>query len=59
VSFLAGSNHAYTLQYRQDLSSGAWLDFTNIASATSNRTVTCVDPLPAGVTNRLYRVRAP
>ena len=59
VSFLAGSNHAYTLQYRQDLSSGAWLDFTNIASAASNRTVTCVDPLPAGVTNRLYRVRAP
>jgi hypothetical protein len=59
ISFLAGSNHSYTLQFRQDPAGGAWLDFTNVASAASNHTVVCIDPLPTGVTNRLYRVRTP
>jgi hypothetical protein len=59
IKFFAGSNHAFTLQYRDNLSSGPWLDFTNIAPAISNRTIACSDPLPSGVTNRFYRVSAP
>ena len=59
VGFVAGSNRAYTLQYRDNLTIGSWLDFTNLPPSATNRTVVCSDPLPAGITNRFYRVSAP
>ena len=59
LRFLAGSNRAYTLQYRDSLITGSWLDFTNLPPAATNQTVICTDPLPAGLTNRFYRVSAP
>lgn len=59
LRFLAGSNRAYTLQYRDSLNTGPWLDFTNLPPAATNQTVICTDPLPAGLTNRFYRVSAP
>jgi hypothetical protein len=59
LRFLAGSNHAYTIQYRDALGNSPWLDFTNLPPASTNRTIVCKDPLPAGMTNRFYRVSAP
>lgn len=58
VSFSAGSNHGYTLQYRDDLNQGAWLDLTNFLPLPAASTRLYVDPLPAGQTNRFYRVLA-
>lgn len=59
IRFFAGANRSFTLQSRDNLNTGAWQDFTNIAPATINRTIECFDPLPAGITNRFYRVRVP
>ena len=59
IRFSAGANRSFTLQYRDNLNTGSWLDFTNIAPATINRTIECSDPLPVGITNRFYRVRVP
>jgi hypothetical protein len=59
VSFPAGANRAFTLQYRDNLNTGPWLDFTNIAPASTHRIFVGSDPLPAGITNRFYRVRVP
>lgn len=59
IQFFAGSNHAYTLQYRDSASTGSWFDLTNIAAAVINRTILYQDAAPLPVTNRFYRVRAP
>lgn len=59
IQFLAGANRAFTLQYRDDLRTGNWQDFTNLAPAEIARTIVCTDVLPAGLTNRFYRVRVP
>jgi len=59
LRFLAVSNRAYTLQYRDSLAAGSWLDFTNLPPAMTNRTVICTDSFPFGTTNRYYRVSAP
>lgn len=59
IQFLAGANRAFTLQYRDDLRTGNWQDFTNLAPAEIARTIVCTDALPAGLTNRFYRVRVP
>jgi hypothetical protein len=59
IQFTAGTNRAFTLQYRDLPASGAWQDLTNIAPATTIRTIVHSDPFPAGVTNRFYRVSAP
>jgi len=59
IQFTAGTNRAFTLQYRDHPASGSWQDLTNIAPATTIRTVVHSDPFPAGVTNRFYRVSAP
>ena len=59
IQFTASANHAFTLQCRDHSSFGTWLDLTNIAPATTIRTIVYSDPLPAGVTNRFYRVSVP
>lgn len=58
VSFSVGSNHTYTLQYRDALAAGGWLDLTNFPPVPTNRTLLYFDPLPDGRTNRIYRVVA-
>ncbi|HEX5219318.1 MAG TPA: FAD-dependent oxidoreductase [Verrucomicrobiae bacterium] len=58
IQFTAGSNRAFTLQYRDHPGLGTWLELTNIAPVNSNRTIVCSDPFPVGVSNRFYRVSA-
>jgi len=59
IRFVAGPNRAYTIQYRDQLPNGAWLDSTNLPPAASERIILHSDPLPAVVSNRFYRVSAP
>lgn len=59
IRFVAGPNRTYTVQYRDQLPNGAWLDSTNLPPTTAERIILHSDPLPAGVTNRFYRVGAP
>jgi hypothetical protein len=59
IRFVAGPNRTYTVQYRDQLTNGAWLDSTNLPPATSERIILHSDPLPADTTNRFYRVSAP
>jgi hypothetical protein len=60
IRFLAASNHGYTLQYRDRLTTGAWLDLTNIGVAPLNRDVIYTDAISSGAsTQRFYRVTAP
>jgi hypothetical protein len=58
LSFSAGANHGYTLQYRDNLNTGGWMDLTNLPPLTAARTILLTDPLPPGLTNRFYRVLA-
>jgi hypothetical protein len=59
IRFVAGPNRAYTVQYRDQLANGAWLDSTNLPPRTTERVILHSDPLPASITNRFYRVSAP
>lgn len=56
-TFSCGSTQGYTLQYRDDLAGGDWLDLTNFPPAGVSRTQSCADPLLGGRTNRFYRVK--
>ena len=58
VSFSVGANQGYTLQYRDDLHLNAWFDVTNFPPLSAPGTLWYYDPLPAGRTNRFYRVLA-
>jgi hypothetical protein len=57
ISFGGGTNHSYTLQYADDLNARIWIDLTNFPPLTTAGTLLYFDPLPAGQTNRFYRVR--
>ncbi len=59
ISFTASPNQAFTLQYRDSLIKGEWVDLTNISPAESERTVVCADTLPLALASRFYRVRSP
>jgi hypothetical protein len=59
LAFAAGAGRGYTLQFRDALDQGAWLDLTNFPVLTTDAVQQWTDALPAGVTNRFYRVRLP
>ena len=59
IRFVAGPNRTYTVQYRDQLSNGPWLDSTNLPPAITERVILHSDALPVGITNRFYRVSAP
>jgi hypothetical protein len=59
IRFVAGPDRTYTVQYRDQVSNGPWLDSTNLPPAITERVILHSDPLPAGVSNRFYRVTAP
>jgi len=54
LSFSAGANHGYTLQFRDDLNPGPWTDLTNFPVLPAAATLFYSDPLPTGRTNRFY-----
>jgi hypothetical protein len=59
VTFPAGSNHSYTLQYRDQWNHGPWLELTNFPPLQDSGTLLYTDPIPGMRTNRFYRVIAP
>jgi hypothetical protein len=60
IRFLAASNHGYTLQYRDSLTVGSWLDLTNLGVAATNRAIIYTDSFSPSISaQRFYRVRAP
>lgn len=57
VEFDAVSNLNYTMDYRNSLSTGAWLNLANVPAAPSNRTVVLTNTVPPGT--RFFRVTKP
>jgi hypothetical protein len=57
LSFIAGSNKTYAVEYKDALANPSWTIMTNIAAAPINRTLVVDTTVPA--TNRFYRVRTP
>jgi hypothetical protein len=57
LSFSAAANHSYALQWRDRAETGAWADLTNYPPAAIAGTMLYFDALPAGQTNRYYRVQ--
>jgi hypothetical protein len=57
ITFQAVSNKTYTVQYIDNLNTGAWLKLTDVVARTTTRLETVSDPGP--VTNRLYRIATP
>ena len=58
IGFTARTNRSYTLQFREALNRGQWLNVTQIPGRTNERPVSVLDTLPESVT-RFYRVIAP
>jgi hypothetical protein len=57
VQFTAVSNRTYSLVYRSNLSTGAWLSLTNIDKRTTNHVEKLV--VPAASPSRWYRIATP
>jgi len=56
IQLLAISNHTYSLEYQNKLTSGPWQELSRFESAPTNQTIQFTDKLPADATNRFYRV---
>lgn len=59
LRFLPGTNLSFTIQYRNDLISGEWLDLTNVPAAPTNQEICFPTFRPDGPSNCFYRVRVP
>jgi hypothetical protein len=59
IQFTAQANTAYTLLYRDSLSTGSWQPLHHFDAALSTEVVTYPDTLPMGVTTRFYRLSVP
>jgi hypothetical protein len=57
VHFNAVSNKTHAVEYRDDLSSGAWTNLADFPARSQNRAESCIDP--DLTTNRFYRVKTP
>jgi hypothetical protein len=59
LQFQAATNRSYTIEWRDVAETGPWTGLTNIAPATTPRTIDVTDQLPGGVLKRFYRLRTP
>jgi hypothetical protein len=59
LTLSAVSNHTYTIICRDDVLTGTWSRLADIDARVTNRIVTVTNQLPAGVTNRFYRLQTP
>jgi hypothetical protein len=57
VQFSAVSNLSYTMQQRDSLATGTWLNLTSFVAAPSNRTIVITNAVP--MPPRFYRVTGP
>ena len=58
LTFSAVSNKTYTIQYRDEAGSGAWLRLADFTAATTNRVVAYTNAVP-GSFRRFYRLTTP
>jgi hypothetical protein len=58
ITFRAAAERTYSVQYRDVLSSGTWINLEGVASLPNARVVTMTDPNPIGRA-RYYRLVAP
>jgi hypothetical protein len=59
LTLSAVSNHTYSIICRDDVATGTWVRLADIEARTTNRVATVTNELPAGVTNRFYRLQTP
>jgi alpha-glucosidase len=59
LQFTVDSFLGYTVQYRGDLGAAPWLIFTNLPPQTATGLVQQIDPSPAFLPQRFYRVVTP
>jgi hypothetical protein len=57
VEFVAVSNRTYTIEYIDDLTTGSWQRFADVAASPTNRVATVQDRNP--VPGRFYRLATP
>jgi hypothetical protein len=57
LKFQALSNHTYTVQYTPSLTNVNWLSLSNLASRTTNRSITISEPKQSS--GRFYRLVTP
>jgi len=58
LRFTAVANRSYTIQYRDDLAAGGWLNLTNVLAGDTTRTADVPDPA-VGARERFYRLVTP
>ena len=58
LSFLAISNHSYTVVYQDTPDAGAWLKLVDIPARSTNRMEVVADSAPA-IGSRFYRLVTP
>jgi hypothetical protein len=58
LTFAAVSNKTYTVQYTSRVIAAPWINWTNIAAATSNRVLVLTNS-PVGSAERYYRIVTP
>jgi hypothetical protein len=59
ISFPAVSNHTYTLQYRDSLSVGTWINLTNIPAQPVTGMIQVRDASASNTMSRFYRMATP
>jgi hypothetical protein len=57
--FVADAGQAYVVQYRDSLSTGAWLTLTNVPAPPDESVIPVIDPASLTNSNRFYRVIGP
>ncbi|HEY2951645.1 MAG TPA: immunoglobulin domain-containing protein, partial [Verrucomicrobiae bacterium] len=59
LTFSAVSNHTYTVSFADRVLGGSWASLADFEARTTNRVLTVTNQMPAGVTNRFYRLQTP
>jgi hypothetical protein len=59
LHFNAIADKTYTVQYRTEVSGGAWTSLSNVPSQPANRTIEIVEALSSGAARRFYRLITP
>ena len=57
LEFTAMSNRSYGIEFRDSLLDGGWSNLMSVDSLPTNRLMRLTNDLPAGTSNRFYRVR--
>ena len=59
LRFTAVANKSYTIQYRDDASTGGWQRLADVPAAGASRSVDVPDPINSNIKERFYRLVTP